>query len=254
MAGGRRLLGLAPIVLLVVAWQLAVAAKIFPEVLLPAPLSVLAVFRNDYPELLNHAGASITRVAVGVTLAAAFAIPLGLLIGRYRTLDELTDWTIQMFRSFPPISLIPLAILFFGIGDKPAIMLIFFGAIWPLLINTIFGARSVEQTLLKVARVARAGDFLIFRQIILPAALPAVFTGLRLAIGTGWLTVVTAEMIAVRSGLGYMILNAQMSFRSDLIVAGILVIGVIGLAIDQTVRLVRARLCRWQDGLTANPV
>lgn len=254
MRWGRRLIGLAPIALLVVAWQLAVEAKLYAAVLLPAPLSVLEVFVNDWPQLLQHATASILRVAVGVGVAAALAIPLGLMIGRYRTLDELTDWTIQMFRSFPPISLIPLAILFFGIGDKPAIMLIFFGALWPLLINTIFGARSVEQTLLRVARVARASDLLVFRRIILPAALPAIFTGLRLAIGAGWLTVVTAEMIAVKSGLGFMIMNAQMSFRSDLIIAGILVIGIIGLLIDQTVRLARGRLCRWQDGLTANPV
>jgi ABC-type nitrate/sulfonate/bicarbonate transport system permease component len=250
----RRLIGLAPILLLLVAWQLAVEAKIYAAVLLPPPLAVLEVFGNDWPELLRHAVASMMRVAVGVGLAFLFAVPLGLLIGRYRTLDELMDWTIQMFRSFPPISLIPLAILFFGIGDKPAIMLIFFGAIWPLLINTIFGVRSVERTLLKVARVARASDPLVFRAIIVPASLPAIFTGLRLAIGTGWLTVVTAEMIAVRSGLGYMILNAQMSFRSDIIIAGILIIGVIGLTIDQAVRLLRARLCRWQEGLTASPV
>ena len=250
----RRLIGLLPILLLLVAWQLAVEAKIYAAVLLPAPLSVVEVFGRDWPELLRHASASLMRVAVGVGLAVLLAVPLGLLIGRYRTLDELTDWTVQMFRSFPPISLIPLAILFFGIGDKPAIMLIFFGAIWPLLINTIFGARSVERTLLKVAQVARASDLLVFRTIIVPAALPAIFTGLRLAIGTGWLTVVTAEMIAVRSGLGYMILNAQMSFRSDIIIAGILIIGVIGLSVDQGVRLLRARVCRWQEGLTAAPI
>lgn len=250
----RRLLGLTPILGLVIAWQLVVDAGLYAAVLLPPPAAVLKVFVNDWRELLVHAGASMTRVAAGVALAFLLAVPLGLLIGRYRTLDELSDWTIQMFRSFPPISLIPLAILFFGIGDKPAIMLIFFGAIWPLLINTIFGVRSVEGTLLKVARVARASDLLVFRAIILPASLPAIFTGLRLAIGTGWLTVVTAEMIAVKSGLGFMIMNAQMSFRSDLIIAGILVIGTIGLGIDQVVRLVRARLCRWQEGLTAAPV
>jgi ABC-type nitrate/sulfonate/bicarbonate transport system permease component len=92
----------------------------------------------------------------------------------------------------------------------------------------------------------------VFTDIMLPSALPAIFTGLRLAIGAGWLTVVTAEMIAVRSGLGYMILNAQMTFRSDLIIAGILVIGLVGLIADQAVRALRARVCRWQEGLTAS--
>jgi NitT/TauT family transport system permease protein len=181
-------------------------------------------------------------------------VPLGILIGRYRLLDVFTDWSIQMFRSFPPIALIPLALLFFGIGDKPAIVLIFLSAFWPLLINTIFGVRSIEQTLIKVARAARAGEWLIFRDIMLPSAMPAVFTGLRLAIGGGWLTVVTAEMIAVKSGLGYMILNAQMMVRSDLIMAGIVVIGAVGLLGDQGIRALRAHVCRWQEGLTANPV
>ena len=125
-----------------------------------------------------------------------------------------------------------MALLFFGIGDKPAIVLIFLAATWPLLINTIFGVRSIERTLMKVARAARASERLIFRDIILPSAMPAVFTGLRLAIGGGWLTVVTAEMIAVKSGMvNY--LNAQLTFRSELIVAGIVVIGAIGLIADQ---------------------
>ena len=175
------------------------------------------------------------------------------MIGRYQLLDMLTDWSIQIFRSVPPISLIPMAILLLGIGDKPAIALIFLAGLWPLLINTIFGVRGIERTLIKVARAARAGEFLVMRDIILPASLPAIFTGLRLAVGAGWLTVVTAEMIAVKSGLGYMILNAQLTFRSDLIIAGIIVIGAIGLLADQLVRRVRACVCRWQEGLTASP-
>ena len=189
----------------------------------------------------------------GISLAFCFAVPLGLMIGRYQLLDTMTDWSIQIFRSIPPISLIPLALLFLGIGDKPAIALIFLAGTWPLLINTIFGVRGIERTLIKVARAARASEFLVMKDIILPASLPAIFTGLRLAVGGGWLTVVTAEMIAVKSGLGYMILNAQLTFRSDLIIAGILVIGGIGLLADQAIRRVRAYVCRWQEGLTAVP-
>ena len=248
-----RSLGLLPILGLLLAWQLAADAGVYSAVLLPPPLAVLQAFRDSPGEIAQHMLASLARVAIGVGCAFAVAVPLGLLIGRYAWLDRLTDWSIQMFRSFPPISLIPLALLFFGIGDKPAIVLIFLSAFWPLLINTIFGVRSVERTLLRVARAARASEALVLADVILPAALPAVFTGLRLAIGAGWLTVVTAEMIAVRSGLGYMILNAQMTFRSDLIIAGIVVIGLVGLAADQGVRAIRARLCRWQEGLTASP-
>lgn len=248
-----RALGLLPLALLLVVWKAAVDFQVYPEVLLPAPAKVLRVFLDDWPTVVEHASASIARVAIGIALAFAFAVPLGLMIGRYQLLDTMTDWSIQIFRSIPPISLIPLALLFLGIGDKPAIALIFLAGTWPLLINTIFGVRTIERTLIKVARAARASEFLVMRDIVLPAALPAIFTGLRLAVGGGWLTVVTAEMIAVKSGLGYMILNAQLTFRSDLIVAGIVVIGAIGLLADQLVRLVRARVCRWQEGLTASP-
>ena len=249
----RRVLGLLPLALLLLAWELAVQAKVYPQVLLPPPVKVLMVFVEDWDIVLGNALASISRVAVGITLSFLFAVPLGLMIGRYQLLDVMTDWSIQIFRSIPPIALIPLALLFLGIGDKPAIALIFLAGTWPLLINTIFGVRNIERTLIKVARAARASEFLVMKDIILPAALPAIFTGLRLAVGGGWLTVVTAEMIAVKSGLGYMILNAQLTFRSDLIIAGIIVIGGIGLAADQAVRRVRAHVCRWQEGLTASP-
>ena len=249
----QRALGLLPLVLLLLAWHLAVEFKVYPPVLLPPPAKVAMVFVEDWETVLGNALASIARVITGITLAFLFAVPLGLMIGRYQLLDTMTDWSIQIFRSIPPISLIPLALLFLGIGDKPAIALIFLAGTWPLLINTIFGVRGIERTLIKVARAARASEWLVMKDIILPAALPAIFTGLRLAVGGGWLTVVTAEMIAVKSGLGYMILNAQLTFRSDLIIAGIVVIGGIGLLADQLVRRVRAHVCRWQEGLTASP-
>jgi ABC-type nitrate/sulfonate/bicarbonate transport system permease component len=249
----RRAWGLLPLALLLLAWELAVQAKVYPTILLPPPTKVLMVFVEDWDIVLGNALASIGRVTVGITLSFLFAVPLGLMIGRYQLLDTMTDWSIQIFRSIPPIALIPLALLFLGIGDKPAIALIFLAGTWPLLINTIFGVRNIERTLIKVARAARASEFLVMKDIILPAALPAIFTGLRLAVGGGWLTVVTAEMIAVKSGLGYMILNAQLTFRSDLIIAGIIVIGAIGLLADQAVRRVRAHVCRWQEGLTASP-
>jgi ABC-type nitrate/sulfonate/bicarbonate transport system permease component len=249
----RRALGLLPLALLLLAWHLAVEFKVYPPVLLPPPAKVAMVFVEDWETVLGNAAASIARVITGISLSFLFAVPLGLMIGRYQLLDTMTDWSIQIFRSIPPISLIPLALLFLGIGDKPAIALIFLAGTWPLLINTIFGVRGIERTLIKVARAARASEWLVMKDIVLPASLPAIFTGLRLAVGGGWLTVVTAEMIAVKSGLGYMILNAQLTFRSDLIIAGIVVIGGIGLLADQLVRRVRAHVCRWQEGLTASP-
>ena len=151
----RRALGLLPLALLLLAWQIAVELKVYPPVLLAPPAKVLAVFVDDLPTLLEHALSSLARVTVGIGCSFVVAVPLGLLIGRYEILDMLTDWSIQIFRSVPPISLIPLAILLLGIGDKPAISLIFLSGLWPLLINSIFGVRGIERTLIKVARAAR---------------------------------------------------------------------------------------------------
>jgi ABC-type nitrate/sulfonate/bicarbonate transport system permease component len=152
----RRALGLLPLALLFIAWEVAVELKVYPQVLLPSPGKVAAVFVNDWDTLLENAAASLARVVTGIGFSFIVAVPLGILIGRYRILDMLTDWSIQIFRSVPPISLIPMAILLLGIGDKPAVSLIFLSGLWPLLINTIFGVRGIERTLMKVARAARA--------------------------------------------------------------------------------------------------
>jgi NitT/TauT family transport system permease protein len=235
----RRALGLLPLALLLLAWELAVQAKVYPQVLLPPPTKVLMVFIEDWDIVLGNPLASISRVAVGITLSFLFAVPLGLMIGRYQLLDTMTDWSIQIFRSIPPIALIPLALLFLGIGDKPAIALIFLAGTWPLL-------RNIERTLIKVARAARASEFLVMKDIILPAALPAIFTGLRLAVGGGWLTVVTAEMIAVKSGLGYVLWDAYYVGRMDICVATMFSVGLLGFISDRIIVLGARFLLRWR--------
>jgi ABC-type nitrate/sulfonate/bicarbonate transport system permease component len=245
----RKLVGAIPLIGVIVAWYFASEAHLFSEALLPSPGAVIDVYINEWSLMATAIGTSVLRVFVGLVLAAATAIPLGLLLGRYQPLYWLLDWTIQIFRCFPGIALIPLAILFFGIGNKPAIILIWLAATWPLLINTIFGVTNVEKTLLRVARSAHASEFMTLREILLPGALPAILTGLRLAVGAGWLTVVTAEMIAVRSGLGYLIMYAQAVFRADQVVAGIIAIGFVGLLFDVLIRYVRRRVCAWQEGL-----
>jgi ABC-type nitrate/sulfonate/bicarbonate transport system permease component len=244
-----RFMGVMPLLGLLIIWEIAAKSGAYSAALLPAPAEVARVFVSDAAELMRHTQASLARVCLGVALAFVTAVPLGLLIGRFKMLDVVMDWSIQIFRSFPVIALIPLAILFFGIGDRPAIILIWLAAFWPLIISTIFGVKNVERTLIKVASVANASEYLMLRDILLPSALPSILTGLRLALGAAWLTVVTAEMIAVKSGVGYLIMYAQVIFRPDLIVAGILIIGFIGLIFDQLVRVVRSALCRWQEGL-----
>ena len=241
----RRALGLLPLALLLIAWDIAVELKVYPEILLPRPMKVLMVFVEDWSTVLDNAAASISRVVTGITLSFLVAVPLGLMIGRYKLLDLMTDWSIQIFRSIPPIALIPLAILFFGIGDKPAIVLIFLAGLWPLLINTIFGVRGIERTLIKVARAARASEGLIMRDIVLPAALPSIFTGLRLAVGAGWLTVVTSELIAVKSGLGYVLWDAYYVGRMDVDIADMASIGLLGFISDRLIIAIESWLLGW---------
>ena len=247
---GRRFpWGILPLLVLLLAWEAVALTGIFPEVLLPSPYAVWRAFQDEWRLIADAVGASVVRVFVGVTLATLTAVPCGLVLGRFDRLYRVMDWTIQIFRCFPAIALVPLAILFFGIGNKPAIVLIWISAFWPLLINTIFGVHSVERGLLRVAHSAHASESMILREILLPGAMPAILTGLRLAVGSGWLTVVTAEMIAVRSGLGYLIVYAQTIFRADEVLAGMLAIGLIGFVLDLGVRAVRQRVCRWQEGL-----
>lgn len=241
--------GLLPLLALLLAWEVVAWAQVFPDALLPSPEQVVLAFLQEWRLIVDAVAASVTRVIAGVTLAVVTAVPLGLLLGRFDRLYRVMDWTIQIFRCFPMIALVPLAILFFGIGNKPAIILIWLSAFWPLLINTIFGVHSVERGLLRVAQSAHASEAMILREILLPGAMPAILTGLRLAVGSGWLTVVTAEMIAVRSGLGYLIMYAQTVFRADEVLAGMLAIGFIGFLLDLMVRAVRERVCRWQEGL-----
>lgn len=251
MASAKKYLpvGALPILALIALWYFVSKAGVYSAALFPSPLEVANVFISDWPLLLRHTQASMIRVVTGVMIAIVTAVPLGLLIGRYARLERVLDWTIQIFRCFPAIALIPLAIMFFGIGERPAIILIWFASFWPLLISTIFGVKNVERTLFSVAQVARAPDHLVLTDILLPNALPSIINGLRLAAATGWLTVVTAEMMAVRSGLGYMILYAQTVFRPDQVLAGIIIIGVVGLMFDYVIKLLRSRACRWQEGL-----
>ena len=240
-----RVFGLLPLLALLALWQAASWAQIYPTLLLPPPAKVATAFVTEYPDIFRNAVASITRVIVGVSLAFCFAVPLGLLIGRYQILDVLADWSIQMFRSVPPISLIPMALLFFGIGDKPAIVLIFLAATWPLLINTIFGVRTVDQRLFEAASMLGCHGTAQFFRVVLPASLPAIFTGLRLGLGFAWVVIVVGEMTGVQTGLGAIIMEARQLSRTEIVICGMVVIGVAGFISDRFVVFLGRRLLRW---------
>jgi len=200
-------------------------------------------------ELLRDAGGSLWRVVLGFVVGFVLALPLGLVMGANKRLREFANPLIQVLRPIPPIAYIPLAILWFGLGNPPAVFLIALGAFFPVLMNTIAGVSQVDSIYLRAARNLGASQSRIFIQVILPAAMPFILSGVRIGIGTSFLVVIVAEMIAVNNGLGYRILEAREYFWTDKIIAGMLSIGLIGLAIDLGMDKLNKYLLRWHRGM-----
>lgn len=200
-------------------------------------------------EFFIDALSSLYRVTVGFLVGAGLALPLGLIMGTsllaYRAFNPL----LQMLRPIPPIAYIPLAILWFGLGNAPAIFLISLGAFFPVLINTITGVRAVDSVYLRAARNLGASQTTIFRRVILPAATPYIFSGIRVGIGIAFFVVIVAELIAVNEGLGFRIMESREFFWADKVIAGMFSIGLIGLIIDTVVSRVSLHLLRWHRGL-----
>jgi len=190
---------------------------------------------------------SILRVAVGFLLAAAAGIPLGLFLGRSRAAFAVANPLIQVLRPISPLAWIPIAIVLFGIGNKAAVFLIVLGAFFPVLLSTTSAAQSVPEIYLRAGRNFGLSPAALFLRVVLPAALPRILLGLRVGLGVAWLVVVAAEMIAIDSGLGYLIIDSRNAGkRYDLVVAGILLIGTIGLTLDALIRrLETSPAMRW---------
>jgi NitT/TauT family transport system permease protein len=257
--------GLALPLALLLIWQaIAVQGWINPQAL-PSPLAVgakwLEYLAPPQPrdpvaqswlawslsgELLQDAAGSLTRVGLGFAVGLLLALPLGLAMGTSARLRTFTNPLVQILRPIPPIAYIPLAILWFGLGNPPAVFLIALGAFFPILVNTVSGVSQVDSIFLRAARNLGASRGRIFAQVILPAAMPFILSGVRIGIGTAFLVVIVAEMIAVNSGLGYRILEAREYFWTDKIIAGMLSIGMIGLAIDLAMERLNRHLLRWQ--------
>lgn len=266
-AACRKLLrgGLVPVIALLL-WQAVVASGWVNPQILPAPSSVVAKWwqylapLESYQsgsylawlvsgELLHDAMASLLRVVGGFALGAGLALPLGLLMGANPKVYALVNPLMQILRPIPPIAYIPLAILWFGLGNPPAFFLIGIGAFFPVLMNTIAGVRQVDGIFLRAARNLGARGGTLFLRVILPAATPYILTGMRIGIGTAFIVVIVAEMIAVNNGLGYRILEAREYMWSDKIIAGMLTIGILGLGIDLAMDALNNRLLRWHRGM-----
>lgn len=252
-----------PVSLLAI-WELLSRKGVFSPQVLPAP-SLVFLRWIDYlkplepydaektravvwlfsGELPHDTLASFLRVMGGFAIGTGLALPLGLLMGTSTFTYNLCNPLIQILRPIPPIAYIPLAILWFGLGNPPALFLISLGAFFPVLMNTISGVRHVDPLLIRAARNLGANGWTLFLRIILPAASPYILTGLRVGIGVAFIVVIVAEMIAVNNGLGYHILEAREYLWSDKIIAGMITIGLLGLAIDTVMSRINNYLLRW---------
>jgi NitT/TauT family transport system permease protein len=198
--------------------------------------------------LWEHIGSSLYRVGIGFCLAMLVGIPLGLWMGwvgaAYRTFNPI----FQMLRPISPIAWIPLAILWFGVGDLSPIFLIFISSVFPLIVQTTSGVHTIDRRYLRAAANFGVSRRLLFRRVVIPAVLPEIIIGMRIGIGVAWLVVVAAEMIALRSGLGYLIMDSRNAGnRYDLVIASMIIIGVIGLALDGITRLLeRVKTVKWR--------
>ncbi len=208
------------------------------EKVFPGPIIVFESFWQLLVDgsLLKHTVASLYRVTVGFYLAAILGIPLGIIIGRVLLARNLLNPIIQFLRPISPLAWIPLAMLWFGIGDKPAIFLIFLACFFPLVVATTIAVSSINKVYFQVASNFNFTRTESLFKIIIPAIIPDLVTALRLTISIAWLVVVAAEMIAVQSGLGYLILDSRNALRMDYVMVGMIVIGMIGLMLDYVVR------------------
>lgn len=241
-----------PIVVLA-AWHVATYGRKYS--LVPPPSEVAkslydlafgGIYDDAYSRTLHiHLLASMSRVYGGFGLALLVALPLGLMIGRLPLMRKLLDPTFQLLRPVPVTAWLPLAMILFGLGPRSAFFLVFLGAFYPILLNTVFGVRSVDPRLFEAASMLGCHGTAQFFRVVLPGSLPAIFTGLRLGLGFAWVVIVVGEMTGVQTGLGAIIMEARQLSRTEIVISGMIVIGVAGFISDQLVVLLSQWLLRW---------
>ncbi|MBM0105646.1 ABC transporter permease [Steroidobacter sp. S1-65] len=240
--------GIAVIAVLLAAWWAIVTAT--RSVIFPTPWQVvtgtLELIRDG--TLWLHIGASLGRVAAGFSLAVLVAVPLGLWMGWMRGAYDTLNPLFQILRPISPIAWIPIAILWFGVGNASPIYLIFISSVFPMIVQTVAGVHTIEKRYLRAAENFGVTRYKLFTQVVIPAVLPQIIVGMRIGLGVAWLVVVAAEMIALRSGLGYLIIDSRNAGnRYDLVIAGMIIIGLIGLLLDGLMRLLEGlKVVRWR--------
>lgn len=202
-------------------------------------------------EIISHAAASLVRLFIGYFLAAFFAITLGALVGSIRVVRDLVDPLAEMVRPISPISLIPLAILWFGIGAESKIFIIFMASFFPIYLNTVAGILNTDRTVVRAAQALGASRTRILWTVSIPGAAPFIFTGLRISMSIAFVVIIAAEMVAAQDGLGWLILDAQRIYATDTVFVGILTISALGFTMDWVMRRVGRVAFPWMEGKSA---
>lgn len=237
-------------------WHVLSTTGRLPNNVLPAPLDVLrsAWLLAQRGELQRDILVSLRRVALGFAAGAATGLVLGFLVGLSALAHGLLDRSLQMVRTIPHLALVPLMILWFGIGEEPRVLLVAMGTLFPVYLNTMSGIRNVDPKLVELGRSYGLGPWALVFSVVLPGALQPILTGIRYALGVAWLTLVVGETIASRDGIGYMVQNARELLRTDIILLAIILYALAGWLADALTRWIERRLLRWHPSYAAGAV
>ncbi|AJE46835.1 ABC transporter permease [Celeribacter indicus] len=249
------LLGLPLMLALCALWEIAPRVGWMNPIFFP-PLSAVLAALGDLigsGTMGRHIGISLQRAAYGFALAVVVAIPLGFLMGRYSLFEKITDLLAQTLRNTSQFALLPVFVLLLGIGEASKIAITFYAAVFFLLINTIVGVKSVDPLLLKAAKSMGTSDLHLFRKVIFPSAIPSIVAGARLGIKTALFSVIAAEMLAGRSGIGYLIYNSQLMLKSADMYAGIITLTVVGLVLNYVLVAIERRATHWRPNPDDTP-
>lgn len=237
----------APIAVLV-SWEVACRTGVIPPRTMPAPVEVLLAFLRETTEgeLALHLGVSALRATAGLVIGFSIGLVLGLLTGISRPLQLVLDGPLQMLRAVPALAIVPLVILWFGLGETGKVFIVVVTVVFPVYLNTFHGVRSVDPQLIEMAGVYGLRGLALYREVILPGALPSILVGLRFALGLAWLVMIVAESLGATSGLGYIAQNAREFMQMDTLVLTIVLWAVLGKAADIFARRLERWLLPWQ--------
>jgi sulfonate transport system permease protein len=254
----RRLNGLVPWLVpiaVIVGWEIASRSGWLSSRILPEPFAVATAFWNLLISgaLLKDVAISTGRALGGLAIGGGLGLVLGLLTGTFRTAETLLDTTLQMVRNVPPLALIPLVILWFGIDESAKLFLVAIGVFFPIYLNTYHGIKAVDAGLIEMARSYGLKGWPLYREVILPGALPSILVGLRFSLGLMWVLLIVAETISAQSGIGYMTMNAREFLQTDVVLVGVLLYALLGKLADLVARGLEKHFLRWNPAYLGAP-